>query len=219
MVLLPQYIILTILMVGLQRRYLLDWIPSLHILDLVLSNSQCDIAGTVVSDLLSDHHAVHFSLGIEKPAPTRQVRLYRKIRSIDQAAFNSDIQASDLIRSLASTLAKLVDQYNSTLSELVGRHVPLKRSVLTERPDISWMNEDIIAGRKKRRQCECRWQQTRLTVHLDAFRAERDRVKDNQAGQGTDLCRQNPTVISPQGDVSCCEQSFRPGKDFRPSRP
>ena len=125
-----------------------------HILDLVLSNSQCDIAGTVVSDLLSDHHAVHFSLGIEKPVSTRQVRLYRKIRSIDQAAFNSDIQASDLIRSPANTLAKLVDQYNSTLSELVDRHAPQKRSVLTGRPDISWMNEDIIAARKKRRQCE-----------------------------------------------------------------
>ena len=100
------------------------------------------------------------------------------IRSIDQAAFNSDIQASDLIRSPANALAQLVDQYNSTLSELVDRHAPMKRSVLTERPDISWMDEDIIAARKKHRQCERRWRQTRLTVHLDAFRAERDRVKD-----------------------------------------
>ena len=106
------------------------------------------------------------------------MRLYRKIRSIDQAAFNGDIQASDLIHSPANTLAKLVDQYNSTLSELVDRHAPLKRSVLTERPDISWMDEDIIAAHKKYRQCEHRWWQTRLTVHLDAFRAERDCVKD-----------------------------------------
>ena len=64
------------------------------------------------------------------------------------------------------------------LSELTDRHALLKRLVLTERPDTSWMDEDIIAAHKKCQQCERHWQQMRLMVHLDALRAERDHIKD-----------------------------------------
>ena len=66
----------------------------------------------------------------------------RKIKSIDIDEFKGDITRSGLIDREGS-LDELVGAYNSVLSDLLNKHAPLKKRVITVHPDTKWMNNEI----------------------------------------------------------------------------
>ena len=132
----------------------------------------------MVKDLFEDHYAVHCHIDLSKPPFPREDRVYRKIKSIEASCFSSDILKSGLYHDPEISLDGLVRQYNSTLSDLLNNHAPLKRKkLITIRPAAPWMNEDIIAARKDMRSCERKYRQTRLTVHKEIVSYKRRQVK------------------------------------------
>ena len=149
-----------------------------HMLDLCISRSETSVQGASVEDLISDHHIIQCSLSVGRPAFPREDRVYRKVKSIDKAAFARDLAASDLMENPCSDLSGLVDQYNSALSTLLDVHAPLKKKTLIIRPDAPWLDKDILDARKVRRQLERHWRSSRLTVDLDRFKDQRKHVKN-----------------------------------------
>jgi len=62
----------------------------------------------------------------------------RAIRAINITEFCHDILSSCLITHPPSTLTDLVDCYNSTLSQLLNKHAPLKSKITRTKPRNPW---------------------------------------------------------------------------------
>ena len=123
-----------------------------HILDYVITRS-CDslVKSVEVSSLLSDHAALHCVLNISKPAPSRRTISYRKLKSINHDDFHADLITSDLIINPETELDQLIEQYERTLSEIIEKHAPLKKCVITIRPFKGWYTKEIAEAKKIRR--------------------------------------------------------------------
>jgi hypothetical protein len=70
----------------------------------------------------------------------------------------------------------LLEQYNSTITNLIDKHAPIKKGIVTIRPVTPWYNEAIHAARVERRKCEARWRSSGLTVHREIYKDSRNQV-------------------------------------------
>jgi hypothetical protein len=148
-----------------------------HTLDLVISRSSDNlVSSSSVSTLISDHHAVHCTLQLEKPPLPRKTVTFRKYKSIDMDLLRKDLKQSLLLQEPATHLNELLTQYDTVLRELLEKHAPLKTRVMTERPLTCWYTPEIDGAKKLRRKLERRWRCSGLTVHREAYQAQRDVV-------------------------------------------
>ena len=65
----------------------------------------------------------------------------------------------------------VVDNYNTVLSSLLDSHAPLKTDYVTSRILQPWMSKEILSVKREKRKSERIWRKTKLTVHLEIFRA------------------------------------------------
>ena len=88
-----------------------------HTLDLLISNVTDDQPFSVSThrDLLSDHADVKCLINAARPPASTT----RKLRSVNRAAFKSDICNSSLMTDAAIDLDKLVMQYDSVHNDIL----------------------------------------------------------------------------------------------------
>lgn len=148
-----------------------------HTLDLIITKLTDNLVSkTTVSDFLTDHGAVHCDLHLPKPQPLRQSVQYRNYAAIDKEMLRVDIEASTLCLDPATSAASLLEQYDTTLSALLGKHAPVQTRTITVRPKVPWFSGDIKMAKQKRRQLERKWRQSRLTIYRDLFKEQRRHV-------------------------------------------
>ena len=110
-----------------------------HTLNLLIASSARTCRSVFQSDRISDHFTVIGEVSFA--VPTRTVRAfhksvsYRNLKSIDLDAVRRDILTSDLIMCPADHAVDLANQYNSVLSSVLAKHVPLKSKHVSCRPD------------------------------------------------------------------------------------
>ena len=149
-----------------------------HILDWVISRPQDNLVKSCsVDSMISDHHAVVVHLECSRPHPQKKSKTYRNIRAIDPDTFRNDILKSDLITHPKICVEDKVKQYNEVLTEILNKHAPEKVKMVAVKDNRPWMNEKIRNAKKKRRKFEKQWRKTKLTVHREAYVAEREAVK------------------------------------------
>ena len=68
---------------------------------------------------------------------------FRKLKLIDHDVFAQDIVDADLILNPESNLENLVNQYNMVFSDLLEKHAPLRKRIITDRPCNPWYNDEI----------------------------------------------------------------------------
>lgn len=129
-----------------------------HTLDLIITRAEDELVTCVkIRDpMLSDHSAVHCKLRLKKPPLERMEISYRKLRSVNMDSFNDDLKQSDLLTTNAFDLMGLTEKYENTLTEILQRHAPLKRRMITLRPSAPWYHEGISEAKTKRRKLERR---------------------------------------------------------------
>jgi hypothetical protein len=132
----------------------------------------------MIDSMISDHHAIHFDMECAKPHPPRKTITYRKTKDLDIDLFKTDILSSDLYHAPANNLADKVNQYDLVLKALMDKHAPEMTKNVAHKEPRPWMNDKILTAKKRRRRMERRWRKTRLTVHREAYQAERQNVKD-----------------------------------------
>ena len=144
-----------------------------HILDLLITRADESIASAVnVTDpCLSDHLAVRCFLSLPKTAFERKEIQYRKLKSVDISLFRSDLSNAFLKNSIChdTDVSLAVQEYNSILTGLLDKHAPVKKRVLTLRPNAAWYTDDIKQEKAKRRKLERRWRATRLTIDRQIY--------------------------------------------------
>ena len=90
---------------------------------------------------------------------------------MDLTAFKGDIARSDLFNDVDPE--KLVDLYNNTLCLLLERHAPVTSKKVLFRPNVPWINSDIIKAKRQHRKAERKWRTTRCQYDLILFRKSR----------------------------------------------
>ena len=90
---------------------------------------------------------------------------------MDLTAVKDDIARSDLFNDFDPE--KLVDLYNNTLCLLLDRHGPITSKKVLFRPNVTWINSDIIKAKRQRRKAERKWRTTRCQYDLILFKKSR----------------------------------------------
>ena len=70
--------------------------------------------------------------------------------SIDSELFAEDIRNSIVYIDSPDDLDKLVNCYNTTLSSLLNKHVPIQSRKIGNRPRPPWFDADILQARRDR---------------------------------------------------------------------
>ena len=99
-------------------------------------------------------------------------------------SFKKDLSETSLCRSLpddynttsTEDLNKLVADYNSTLSNLLNHHAPLKSTTVKKRPSVPWYTAEIGAAKRLRRKAERKWRRSGLHEDFIAFKSQRNRT-------------------------------------------
>ena len=155
-----------------------------HTLDLAITRKASSIIQTSprVDRYFSDHGSVVHVCNLKLRKPTYKVKTisYRKLKSVDMERFNDDLASSILctvnysgVHSPAS-LEKFVKNYESTLSNLIDHHAPIKTKTVRSRPQVPWYNEEIAVTKKQGRKVEKIWRRSKLTSDHSLFKAKRN---------------------------------------------
>ena len=98
------------------------------------------------------------------------------IKSTDPKQFSEAIPSSQLNHDPLGDLDSLVSCYNESLRSQLDMYAPVLTRDINVRPLAAWFNEDIRNAKRLRRNAEKTWRAARLSVDLDAFKKERNRV-------------------------------------------
>ena len=95
---------------------------------------------------------------------------YRCTKKIDSDELSNDISNIDF-KTDCNDVDIVVDNYDAALTSLLDLHAPLKTNNVTCRDLQPWMSEEILSVKREKRKSERTWRKTKLTVHLEIFRA------------------------------------------------
>ena len=140
-----------------------------NILDWIIVNDSNFLYNVQICDkAISDHFVITCNMDIEKPEITRREILTRNIKSINSELFSSDLRTcSDNI--IVSEQPDKSTVYDTSLSDLIGRHAPLRTRTVTDRMSAQWMTGEIKSAKVERRRLERQWRKTRLPEHKVLF--------------------------------------------------
>ena len=117
-----------------------------HTLDLVITATNSTLFPIISYSPVSpsDHFPIFSKLNLQPPLPTPLTQIsFRCIDAINISSFVRDIYSSPLIHNPPSSLSDLVDCYNSTLTNLLNKHAPLKTKLVHSRPSKPWFTSQL----------------------------------------------------------------------------
>ena len=88
---------------------------------------------------------------MEKPLFTKKQIIYRSFKNFDIDLFISDTRSSSLISDPPNELDDLVALYDSELSGIFNRHVPIKKRTVTIRPAAPWYSEELKSEKREKK--------------------------------------------------------------------
>ena len=126
--------------------------------------------------LISDHHAVLFTVPYNRSGIGKKMISFRKYKTVDLLELKHDVAQSALCAAPTSTATDSAFPYHHALSITLDKHVPMKNKLVSERAEAPWINNGIRNVGTRRRKAERRWRETGLTIHKDIFNTERLRI-------------------------------------------
>ena len=160
-----------------------------HMLDLAITREgELELQEVNVhASIISDHSAISIKIHTTKNKVMPSITEYRNIKEIDIVSFKQDIKNSSLLKAPSEGLNNLVEQYHSTLTDILDAHAPLKKRKKTIKLRPKWYNNTILSAKKVRRRAERRWRKTKLTIHHDILKSEQQNVNKLCAKAKTDF--------------------------------
>ena len=120
---------------------------------------------------------IHYKLNSDRPPKPKKTVSFRKLRSVNTAAFRQDILSSELLSTNSSDLISLCSRNDDVISAIVDKHVPLVTKTITVRPNSPWYTDDIGVEKSTRRRFEKRCRRTLLPEHRLVYVAQCKLVK------------------------------------------
>ena len=157
-----------------------------HMLDLVLTRATENlVTGTDLRPSgLSDHYQIIVRCDMDKPAAEMKLTACRNIKGINIPQFKNDILVTMNKRTVSDVpVHDIIDNYNSTLSNVLNKHAPRTVKKVAIRSHSPWYNGKIRALKSSKRQAERRWLKSRLAVDWETLQQKRSNYNQmcNQA--------------------------------------
>ena len=144
-------------------------------LDAVITSQDDPMVNTVVQgELFSDHHWVFFNITSSIIMYQVEDIAYRKTKLISPDAFAGDISCELEFANVDHLdLKSGLALYNSTLTQVLNQHAPMKRKSVPNQKQVPWFMESIRDEIRKCRQLEqiWRWDKTNSDKYHD-FRSQ-----------------------------------------------
>ena len=133
---------------------------------------------SVVPWAFSDHHVIKFHIPGKRKAEKRNTIKVRKLKDIDMEKLNEDIQNSILVKDPPQELEDLIKCYNSTLTDILEKHAPLKEKVIRLQPLAPWYNNEIQKAKRERRKWERKYKKSRDNADAQILKQKHKAVQD-----------------------------------------
>lgn len=88
----------------------------------------------------------------------------------------NDIRRSELYSSTTDGPDLFCRLFDKSLRSLLDHHGPVLHKIITIRPRVPWINDEILTAKRHRRKAERRWRASRSITDLLSFRSCRNRV-------------------------------------------
>ncbi|XP_046564276.1 uncharacterized protein LOC124273096 [Haliotis rubra] len=112
----------------------------------------------------------------------------RNLKSIDNDEFRRDLVNSDLLQDPPNDVNQLAELYSSTLSSLLDKHAPSALKEIIVRSGTPWYNEQVLLAKRKRRAAERKWRKSRLEIHRQLYKSERNSCARALRGAKSSYC-------------------------------
>ena len=126
------------------------------------------------SSVKSDHYAVIFSLSCVSPGAAEKSVTYRHWRSVDIESVRGDI-SSAFADFTVHDVNSAVQKYNATLRDIADKHAPEKTRVFRIRADTPWYTSELAEEKRRRRQLERKFKQTKLVIDKEKLDNQRNK--------------------------------------------
>ena len=90
---------------------------------------------------------IHCSINLAKPPLPRKVCTHWSYKSLDPAKLEAEVEECDLVQNPVHDLDGLIRQYNTTFSNIIDKHSPLKTRIMTVWPVKPWYSPEIHAAK------------------------------------------------------------------------
>ena len=147
-----------------------------HIIDWVIVRPDDDIhrKSTVTDSLESDHYCTKSYFNISVSKPSTLYRTVRNIANIDRPSFIAELSSVSEFSSVENA-----NQFCDFLRTVIDKHAPPSlRKVITHNssPWFESIRDDLYVAKRKRRQAERKWRNTKLTIFKDLYRQAKHKV-------------------------------------------
>ena len=147
-----------------------------HIIDWVIIRHEYDIhrKSTVTDSLESDHYCTKSYFNVSVSRPSTLYRTVRNIANIDRPSFIAELSSASEFSSVENA-----NQFCDFLRTVIDKHAPpSKRKVITHNssPWFESIRDELFIAKRKRRQAERKWRNTKLTIFKDMYRQAKHKV-------------------------------------------
>ena len=147
-----------------------------HIIDWVIVRPDDDIhrKSTVTDSLESDHYCTKSYFNISVSKPSILYRTVRYIANIDRPSFIAELSSVSEFSSVENA-----NQFCDFLRTVLDRHAPPSlRKVITHSssPWFESIRDELFIAKRKRRQAERKWRNTKLTIFKDLYGQAKHKV-------------------------------------------
>ena len=134
-----------------------------HILDLIITRTDTlvPLVPPVAHSLVSDHFSIICQLPLQRLPPESKTVSFRKTDTINIENFKQDILQSQIVKNPPKDMDRLVQLYDTSLSDIYDTHAPLKVKVVKIRPGTEWFDDELASKKLKKRQAERIWLRSR----------------------------------------------------------
>ena len=122
-----------------------------HILDLIIANASLNllICPYMLDTFISNHRTACVEIDLPKPTVNKVTFSYRPINKINFTEFNQDM--SKVFSNLDNfNLESLIDYFNSSMSLLLDKYVPLKTVTVKPCTSNPWFTSYLLSERCER---------------------------------------------------------------------
>ena len=147
-----------------------------HIIDWVIVRPDDDIhsKSTVTDSLESDHYCTKSYFNVSVSKPSTLYRTVNNIAKIDRPSFIAELSGVSVFSSVENA-----NQFCDFLRTVIYKHAPPSlRKVIAHNssPWFELIRDDLFMAKRKRRQAERKWRNTKLTIFKDLYRQAKHKV-------------------------------------------
>ena len=154
-----------------------------HVLDLLITHKDntVQLTNIGVNEGISDHAAIMCEFNIPKRCTKKKLVTTRNLKSVDPKQFVEDSHVKSLIStfSYVKSVDEEVNMYNFVISSALDKLASEKQLYVTIRPNTEWYNQEIAQAKLLRRQLERKFRSTKLEIHRQMYRTQKQHVDDS----------------------------------------